>query len=118
MSDQINSFISPITNEVVEQIDKLNLTTIQKLHLKLLAHCLESFKSIAGLSSKDIPNKQALRDWCDSEADKLKDKNFAILLFEQMEAAAKKLEKYSKQIQKQPLELTLEDLITLVSLLH
>ena len=42
MSDQFNTFMSPVKKEVVDQIERLDLSTLQKLHLKLLAHCLEA----------------------------------------------------------------------------
>ena len=63
MSEQFNSFTSPIEKEVVEQIEQLNLSTIQKLHLKLLAHCLGIFKVISTQSKVDFPTEKLLRDW-------------------------------------------------------
>ena len=32
MSDQFNSFMSPVKKEVVDQIERLDLSTLQKLH--------------------------------------------------------------------------------------
>ena len=47
MSNQTNSFPSPLTDEIVKNIDNLNLPVIKKHHVRLLAHCLEIFKEIA-----------------------------------------------------------------------
>ena len=115
MSEQFNSFTSPIEKEVVEQIEQLNLSTIQKLHLKLLAHCLGIFKVISTQSKVDFPTEKLLRDWCVKESQKLEDKEFSKLLYTQMDAAGQKILDYSQKIEKRPLELTLEDLIKLTS---
>ena len=115
MSEQINSFTSPIEKEVVEQIEQLNLSTIQKLHLKLLSHCLGIFRVISNRSKVDFPTEKLLRDWCVKESQKLEDKEFSKLLYTQMDAAGQKILDYSQKIEKRPLELTLEDLIQLTS---
>ena len=115
MSDQFNSFISPVKKEVVDQIERLDLSTLQKLHLKLLSHCLEVFKDISFKTDMKFPNEMLLKQWCDNEAKKLKDESFSVLLFEQMNSAANKLRNYAKKSGKQALDLNLEDLITLTS---
>ena len=115
MSEQFNSFSSPIEKEVVEQIEQLNLSTLQKLHLKLLSHCLGIFKVISIQSKVDFPTEKLLRDWCVEESQKLDDKEFSKLLYKQMDAAGKKIVDYSQKIEKPPLELTLDDLIKLTS---
>ena len=116
MSDQFNSSTSPLKKEVVDQIERLDLSTLQKLHLKLLAHCLEVFKDISVESDKEFPSETLLKRWCESEAKKLKDESFSVLLFEQMNSAANKLNKFAKQTGKYALDLNLDDLITLTSL--
>ena len=116
MSEQFNSFSSPIKKEVVEQIEQLNLSTLQKLHLKLLSHCLEIFRVISNDNKIDFPTEILLKEWCLKESQRLNDKNFSILLFEQMDAAGQKILDYSQKIEKKPLELTLQDLIKLTSL--
>ena len=115
MSEHLNSLNSPIQTEVVEQIERLNLSTLQKLHLKLLIHCLEIFKNIASQSDNNFPNAKLIEDWCSVESKKLNDENFSPLLFQQMDAASKKLKDHAKNISKNPLDLNLDDLITLVS---
>ena len=115
MSEQFNSFTSPIEKEVVEQIEQLNLSTIQKLHLKLLSHCLGIFRVISTQSNVDFPTERLLRDWCIKESQKLEDEEFSNLLYTQMDAAGQKILDYSQKIDKRPLELTLEDLIKLTS---
>ena len=116
MSDQFNSFTSPIKKEFVDQIERLDLSTLQKLHLKLLSHCLEVFKDISLKNDDEFPNEILLKSWCENEAKKLKDQSFSVLLFEQMNSAALKLSNYAKKIEKNALDLNLDDLINLTSL--
>jgi len=116
MSDQFNSFISPVKKEVVDQIERLDISTLQKLHLKLLSHCLEVFKDISLEPDKELPNEIILKSWCENEAKKLKDESFSLLLFEQMNSASIKLKNYAKKIGKNSLDLDLDDLIALTSL--
>ena len=115
MSEQFNSFSSPIEKEVVEQIEQLNLSTLQKLHLKLLSHCLEIFIVISNQSKVEFPTEKLLREWCVKESQKLNDKDFSMLLYKQMDAAGQKILNFSQKSGKRPLELTLEDLIKLTS---
>ena len=116
MSDQLNSFMSPVKKEVVDQIESLDLSTLQKLHLKLLSHCLEVFRDISLKADNKFPNEILLKTWCESEAKKLKDESFSVLLFEQMNSAAMKFKNYAEKTGKYPLDLKLDDLITLTSL--
>jgi len=115
MSEQFNSFTSPIKKEVVDQIEQLNLSTLQKLHLKLLSHCLEIFRLISNESKVDFPTEKLLKEWCAKESEKLNDHDFSKLLFIQMDAAGQKILDYSKKIEKLPFELSLEDLVELTS---
>ena len=55
-----------------------------------------------------------LREWCEKQSQKFNDKNFNQLFYEQMSSAAKKLNSFSKSIEKKFKELDLDDLITLV----
>ena len=115
MSEQFNSFISPVKKEVVEKIERLDISTLQKLHLKLLSHCLEVFKDISLKNDDEFPNEILLKSWCDKEAKKLQDESFSMLLFEQMNSAAIKFQNYSKKTGKFVLDLNLDDLIVLTS---
>ena len=95
---------------------RLLLIHPQKLHLKLLTHCLEVFKDISLKSDIEFPDEILIKKWCENEAKKLNDESFSVLLFEQMNSAAEKLKEYSKKKGKYPLDLILEDLVDLISL--
>ena len=114
MSEQINFSMSPVKKEVVDRIERLDLSTLQKLHLKLLSHCLEVFKDISLKADIDFPDDILLQRWCENEANKLKDQSFSVLLYEQMNSAALKLKDHAKKIGKRALDLNLDDLINLI----
>ena len=115
MSNQTNSFSSPLNDEVVKNIDLLNLTIVQKHHLRILAHCLEIFKEIAIDEKYSFQENELLREWCYEQSQKFKDENFNKLFYEQMSSAAKKLNSFSQSQGKTLRELDLKDLIILIS---
>ena len=114
MSNQTNSFPSPLSDEIAKNIDQLNLPIIKKHHVRLLAHCLEIFKEIGKVENSLFEEDELLKEWCEKQSQKFNDKNFNKLFYEQMFAAAKKLNFFSMSIKKNFKELDLEDLITLV----
>ena len=114
MSNQTNSFSSPLSNEMIKNIDQLNLPIIQKQHIRLLAHCLAIFKEISKNETSTFNEDELLRDWCAKQSQKFNDTQFNQLFYEQMSSAAKKLNSFSESIEKNFNELNLEDLIILV----
>ena len=114
MSNQTNWLSSPLSDEVVKNIDQLNLSIIQKHHIRLLAHCLEIFKEIAKDEISLFEEDELLKEWCEKQSQQFNDKNFNQLFYDQMSSAAKKINFFSKSINKNYKELDLEDLITLV----
>ena len=114
MSNQFNSISSPLSNEIAKNIDQLNLSIIQKHHVRILAHCLEIFKEIAQDEISLFEEDELLRGWCEKQSQQFNDNNFNQLFYEQMSSAAKKLNFFSKSIEKKFKDLDLDDLITLV----
>ena len=114
MSNQTNSFSNPLSDAMVKNIEQLNLPIIQKHHIRLLAHCLEIFKEISKDEVSFFEENECLREWCEKQSEKFNDQNFNTLFYEQMSSAAKKLNYFSKSIEKNYRELDLEDLTTLV----
>ena len=114
MSNQTNSFSSPLSDEMVKNIDQLNLPIIQKQHIRLLAHCLEIFKEILEDDISVFEEDKLLREWCGKQSQKFSDEKFNQLFYQQMSSTAKKLSSFSQSIKKNFKELDLEDLIILV----
>ena len=104
---------SPLSNEDINLIAMTNLSIREKHHLRMLAHCLECFKS---MSSKDnnaglIPLKEEWLEWCLENPKMIKDDEFVQVMFEQFSGAAIQLERLSNDLQVAPLDLTLRNLI-------
>ena len=114
MSNQSNSFSTLLSDETISNIAQLNLSIIQKHHIRLLAHCLEIFKEISKNETPTFTEDELLRNWCVKQSQKFNDKNFNELFYEQMSSAATKLKNFSATIGKNLKELDIDDLILLV----
>ena len=114
MSNQTNWLSSPLSDEAVKNIDQLNLSIIQKHHIRLLAHCLEILKEISTKDLSLFEEDEILREWCEEQSQQFNDKNFDQIFYEQMSSAAKKLNSFSLSLKKKFKDLNLEDLIILV----
>ena len=103
---------SPLSNEDINLIAMTNLSIREKHHLRMLAHCLQCFKSMSkenlgGL----IPLKEEWLEWCLKNPIMIQDDEFVQVMFEQFSGAAVQLERLSNDLQVAPLDLTLKNLI-------
>lgn len=102
----------PLTREMVEKIDATLLPTLDRHHLRLLAHCLGSFQQMtAPGASRAIPTKDQQQQWCLQHPLLRDDPQFGNLLLNQFEAAARQLETLALSLNMAPLDLTLDHLI-------
>ena len=114
MSNHLDSFSNPLNIETIQEIDNLDLSIMQKHHLRILAHCLQILKIINVDNSSEYQNKNLLREWCDSQSKKFDDQKFSDLFYEQLESTSKKLSAFSKKIGKSIEDLEIDDLVLLV----
>ena len=114
MSNHLDSLSNPLNMQIIQEIDNLDLPTMQKHHVRILAHCLQILKTINPNNSLENQNKNPLREWCDNESRKFDDKKFSDLFYEQIESTAKKLNTFSKRIGKNIEDLKIDDLVPLV----
>ena len=114
MSNNLDPFSNPLNIQTIKEIDNLDLSTMQKHHVRILAHCLQILKTINQNNSLENQNKNPLREWCDNESRKFDDKKFSDLFYEQLESTAKKLNTFSKRIGKNIEDLKIDDLVLLV----
>ena len=114
MSNHLDPLSNPLNIETIQEIDNLDLTIMQKHHLRILAHCLQILKIINGDSSLEYQNKNPLREWCDNQSKKFDDKKFSDLFYEQLESTSNKLNTFSKKIGKSIEDLEINDLVLLV----
>ena len=103
---------SPLTQSDINLIGLTNLSVSEKHHLRLLAHCLQCFKSMPhGNQEGLIPGKEVWLEWCLKNPKMFKDDEFVQVLFEQFSGAAIQLERLSNALKVAPLDLTLRDLM-------
>tara|TARA_Y100001968_G_C18918566_1_gene508679 strand:- start:86 stop:448 length:363 start_codon:yes stop_codon:yes gene_type:complete len=103
---------SPLTNEEINLIALTNLSTTEKHHLRMLAHCLQCFKSMSNKNQEGlIPLKEEWLEWCLKNPLMQQDDEFVQVIFEQFSGAAVQLEKLSNDLKVAPLDLTLRNLI-------
>ena len=114
MSNHLDPLSDPLNIETIQEIDNLDQPIMQKHHLRILAHCLQIFKTINLDNTLEYQNKNPLREWCDNQSKKFDDKKFSDLFYEQLESTSKKLSKFSKKIGKNTEDLEIDDLVLLV----
>ena len=114
MSNHLDPMSNPLNLETIQEIDKLDLSIMQKHHLRILAHCLQILKFINVDNSLEYQEKNLLREWCDNQSKKFDDKKFSNLFYEQLESTSKKLSTFSKKIGKNIKDLEIDDLVLLV----
>ncbi len=107
-----NSQDSPLSKEDIALIELTNLSVSEKHHLRMLAHCLQCFKSMRKDNPKSLlPLKEDWLEWCLNNPIMFKDDEFVQVMFEQFSGAAIQLERLSNDLNVAPLDLTLRNLI-------
>ena len=114
MSNHLDPLSNPLNIETIQEIDNLDLSIMQKHHLRILTHCLQILKNINLDNCVEYKNKNSLREWCDNQSRKFDDKKFSDLFYEQLESTSKKLSSFSKKIGKSIEDLEIDDLVHLV----
>ena len=113
MSNNFDPSSNPLNIQTIQEIDNLDLTIMQKHHIRILAHCLEILK-INNIDNSFEYQNNPLREWCDNQSKKFDDKKFSDLFYHQFESASKKLSTFSKKIGKSIEDLEIDDLVLLV----
>ena len=113
MSEEIKKLSNFITEDLLHELDSLNLSPIEKHHVRLLLHCLQVFTAIKLQNNNSSLTNQDLWSWSEIQSSKFEDKVFSELLYKQMCSARNKLEQFSKTINKDLLDLNLDDIVLL-----
>ena len=102
-----------IDRAAIERIDATLLPQLDRHHLRVLSHCLDSFQAMAAPETKGaIPEENQRRLWCQQQPVVADDPAFLDTLLLQLNAAADQLEQLALELGKPPLALTLDDLIS------
>ena len=85
--------LSPMSIADFKRIENSGFSNLDQHYLRLIAHCLGCFKSIACESAiGPLPSKVAVAHWLSSQSKELIDESFANVLLEQFASAAAQLE--------------------------
>ena len=114
MSNNLDPLSNLLNTQTIKEIDNLDLPTMQKHHVRILAHCLQIFKIITSEKSSESNDENLLRQWCDNQSQKFDDKKFSDLFYQQLETTSRKLITFSKKIGKNIDDLEIDDLVLLV----
>ena len=114
MSNNLDPLSNLLNIQTIQEIDKLELSIMQKHHIRILAHCLQILKIINLDNNLEYQNKNPLREWCDNQSRKFDDKKFSDLFYAQLASTAKKLNTFSQRIGKNIEDLEIDDLVLLV----
>ena len=102
-----------IDRATIEQIDATLLPQLDRHHLRVLFHCLDSFQAMAGREATGaIPDEDQRRLWCRQQPVVADDPAFLETLLQQLRTAADQLDQLAIELGKPPLTLTLGDLIS------
>ena len=97
---------------VIERIDATLLPQMDRHHLRLLAHCLESFRAMDRAADDALPDAASRRRWCEQQPVVEEEPSFLRSLLHQLDGAAEQLQDLADQLNKAPLQLSLDDLIS------
>ena len=100
-----------IDADTIARIDATLLPQLDRHHLRLLAHCLASFREMSADVDGALPDAALRRQWCEQQPVVADDPQFLTLLLDQLDNAAHQLEELADNCSKVPLELSLDDLI-------
>lgn len=102
-----------IDRATIERIDATLLPQLDRHHLRVLSHCLDSFQAMAAPENTGaIPDESKRRLWCQQQPVVAEDQMFLDTLLLQLNAAAEQLDQLALELGKPPLALTLDDLIS------
>ncbi len=102
----------PLSRADAELIEATLLPSLDRHHLRLLAHCLRSFQVIADpRQSGPLPDRRSLEQWLVEQPQLVDEPQFRDLLLNQFLTAAQQLEELARQRDLSPLELNLGELI-------
>ncbi|KGG13308.1 hypothetical protein EV05_0988 [Prochlorococcus sp. MIT 0601] len=103
----------PLNLEDIEKIDLVEASSLDKHYLRLMAHCLASFKLMyQETPRKGFPSEDVRLEWCMNQ-DVLKNQpEFIPVLMKQFASAESYLENVAASYRVLPLELTLDHLIS------
>ena len=112
MSDPDTFLSSPLSLEALKKIESTQLSSFERHHLRLMAHCLGWLQQMAGDSTKGaFPVESNRLKWCLAHPFLAKERVFVPVLLKQLSVIEQELLELAESSGLSPLELTVDDLI-------
>ena len=87
-----------VDTDVVARIDATLLPQLDRHHLRLLVHCLDSFKTMASGGDGHLPDAASRRRWCEQQPVVVEDPSFLRSLLLQLDGAGRQLDELAQQL--------------------
>jgi hypothetical protein len=101
----------PLTSPDVALLEATLLPSLERHHLRLLAHCLRTLQQVAGSRAGPLPPRSALLTWIAQQGGAAADPQFQRAFLTQLERGALQLKELAASQGCEPLALEIGDLI-------
>ncbi|MCP9840902.1 hypothetical protein KBY93_09665 [Synechococcus sp. J7-Johnson] len=101
----------PLASDDLAAIEATLLPSLERHHLRLLAHCLRTLQEAAGSRFGPLPSRPALLAWVARQSALAADPDFQQVFLNQLESGALQLQELAISLECDPLALEIGDLI-------
>jgi hypothetical protein len=101
----------PLASDDLAAIEATLLPSLERHHLRLLAHCLRTLQEAAGSRCGPLPPRPALLAWVARHGALAADPDFQQVFLNQLECGALQLQELAISLDCEPLSLEIGDLI-------
>lgn len=101
----------PLDASDLAALEATLLPSLERHHLRLLAHCLRTFQQVAGSRTGPLPSRSALATWSARHSSLAPDPEFQQVFLTQLERGAGQLQELAAQRGCELLALEIHDLI-------
>ena len=111
MAEEPARLAGPLSTVDVQQLESTLLPSLERHHLRLLAHTLRCLQQIAGRRAGGLPPSAELECWLAKQPQLRVDPTFQQTFRHQLEKAGAELERIAATRAREPLGLDLADLV-------
>jgi hypothetical protein len=104
--------VQVLTQSELKELESTLLPSLERHHLRLLAHGLRTLQTIGARQPGDLPDRTAIATWAERQDEIADDPRFREAFVEQLLNVADQLSVIAREIGREPLALDLGDLVT------
>jgi len=103
--------VQVLTESELQVLESTLLPSLERHHLRLLAHGLRTLQTIGGRHRGDPPDRTAIASWAEGQQEIAKDPRFREAFVEQLLNLADQLRLIARDTGSEPMALDLSDLV-------